>query len=413
MYKRVKGSWTKHLDFMILDLVCYEVAFMVAYMVRHGFSVPYEVAIYRHMSILIIFIDICLVFFMESYKNILRRGYLQEFKATVSLATMLVLLLFFYMFLTRSSDMFSRTVLLVFWGLTIGISYVARLILKSIVRKHLESNGDWRSIIAITSNELAKETIENFKERAYRDYRITGVIVPDQDMVGRSFLGVPVVAYLDCAIEYMRSNVVDEVFINLPPEEKLPQELMDACVAMGITTHLNLLQASRTGGKKVVEKLGSYTVLTSSIQMASPRQLFFKRALDICGGIVGCIFTGVIFLFVAPVIKIQSPGPVFFKQERVGKSGRKFKLYKFRSMYVDAEERKKELMAQNEMDGFMFKMKDDPRIFPFGHFLRKSSLDEFPQFWNVLKGDMSLVGNCYIIGTTKKNPVFSSVCPIG
>ena len=94
----------------------------------------------------------------------------------------------------------------------------------------------------------------------------------------------------------------------------------------------------------------------------------------------------------APIIKKQSPGPIFFSQIRVGKNGRQFKLYKFRSMYTDAEERKKELMEQNQMQGFMFKMEDDPRIFPIGKFMRKFSIDELPQFWNVLRGDMSLVG---------------------
>ena len=92
------------------------------------------------------------------------------------------------------------------------------------------------------------------------------------------------------------------------------------------------------------------------------------------------------------MIKLESPGPLFFSQKRVGRNGRIFKIYKFRSMYADAEERKKELMEQNEMDGLMFKMTDDPRITKIGKFIRKTSLDELPQFWNVLKGDMSLVG---------------------
>ena len=89
---------------------------------------------------------------------------------------------------------------------------------------------------------------------------------------------------------------------------------------------------------------------------------------------------------------MQSPGPIFFTQTRVGKNGRPFKIYKFRSMYTDAEERKKELMEQNQMQGLMFKMEDDPRIFPIGKIMRKFSIDELPQFWNVLKGEMSLVG---------------------
>ena len=115
-------------------------------------------------------------------------------------------------------------------------------------------------------------------------------------------------------------------------------------------------------------------------------------------------FTGIIVLFVGPAIYISSPGPIFFSQERVGKNGKKFKMYKFRSMYMDAEERKKELMKENRVsDGMMFKMDFDPRVIGnkilpngekktgIGDFIRKTSLDEFPQFFNVLKGDMSLV----------------------
>ena len=135
--------------------------------------------------------------------------------------------------------------------------------------------------------------------------------------------------------------------------------------------------------------------------MTSAGQLILKRIMDICGGLVGCILTGIIFLFVAPAIYIKSPGPIFFSQYRVGKNGRKFKIYKFRSMYMDAEERKKELMKQNRVsDGLMFKMENDPRVIgsekgpgkEIGNFIRKTSLDEFPQFFNVLKGDMSLIG---------------------
>lgn len=127
--------------------------------------------------------------------------------------------------------------------------------------------------------------------------------------------------------------------------------------------------------------------------------------MDICGGIVGCLITGILFIFVAPVIYISSPGPIFFIQERVGRNGKRFKMYKFRSMYMDAEERKAELMKYNTLvDGKMFKMDFDPRIIGnkilpdgtkktgIGAFIRATSIDEFPQFINVLKGDMSIVG---------------------
>ena len=151
--------------------------------------------------------------------------------------------------------------------------------------------------------------------------------------------------------------------------------------------------------------LGEIPVITSSIRIISARDVALKRILDILGGVVGCLLTGIIFIFIAPMIYFQSPGPIFFSQWRVGQNGRKFRIYKFRSMYMDAEERKKEYMKQNKIqDGLMFKMDDDPRIIGsekkdkngkskgIGNFIRNTSLDEFPQFWNVLKGDMSLVG---------------------
>ena len=116
----------------------------------------------------------------------------------------------------------------------------------------------------------------------------------------------------------------------------------------------------------------------------------------LCGGfpgaLVGLVITGVVTIFLAPILKLESPGPLVFKQKRVGKNGRYFYIYKFRSMYKDAEERKAALMEKNEMKGLMFKMTDDPRVTKVGKFIRATSIDELPQFWNILKGDMSLVG---------------------
>ena len=163
---------------------------------------------------------------------------------------------------------------------------------------------------------------------------------------------------------------------------------------MGITIHIKLARVADDSSNQIVEKLEGYTVLSTSINMVSAGQLIFKRTMDICGGLVGMLLTGIIFIFVAPIIYVKSPGPIFFKQVRIGKNGKKFNIYKFRSMYMDAEERKKEPMAQNDIkDGMMFKMDNDPRIIKgIGNFIRDYSLDEFPQFWNVLIGDMSLVG---------------------
>lgn len=170
------------------------------------------------------------------------------------------------------------------------------------------------------------------------------------------------------------------------------KKIIERFLDMGIVVHVNLSWKQEELPNHIVEKLGEASVLTTSVKTASIYQVTMKRLIDIVGGVVGVIFTAVLCVILAPIIYIQSPGPIFFSQWRVGKNGRRFKIYKFRSMYTDAEERKKELMSQNKMNGLMFKMDEDPRIFPAGHIIRKFSLDEFPQFWNVLKGDMSLVG---------------------
>ena len=141
-----------------------------------------------------------------------------------------------------------------------------------------------------------------------------------------------------------------------------------------------------------LREFGQHSVLTYSTNMFDSTSLFLKRGMDIIGSLVGLVFTAVLTIIVGPLIFLESPGPVFFSQVRIGKNGRRFKIYKFRSMYVDAEKRKEELMEHNEMCGHMFKMANDPRVTKVGEFIRKTSIDEFPQFYNVLKGDMSLVG---------------------
>lgn len=120
---------------------------------------------------------------------------------------------------------------------------------------------------------------------------------------------------------------------------------------------------------------------------------FIKRAIDICGSSLGLIVLSPLFLIVGYMIKKEeSGGPIFFSQDRVGKNGEVFKMYKFRSMCIDAEERLSVLLEHNEIGGAMFKMKDDPRVTKIGKFIRKTSIDELPQLFNVLKGNMSLVG---------------------
>lgn len=203
---------------------------------------------------------------------------------------------------------------------------------------------------------------------------------------------------------WVRRDALDEIYINLPYDtgDSLVGYLTEM-ESMGLDIHFNspLLEKMKAmqscSGMPAREptglvSVGGVSMITVESVRHSMRDLTLKRLMDIVGGLVGCIISIPIIAVVAIPLKLESPGPLFFKQRRVGLNGRYFTMYKLRSMYVDAEERKKELMAKNEMNGLMFKMEDDPRITRVGKFIRKTSIDELPQFVNVLFGQMSLVG---------------------
>ena len=162
---------------------------------------------------------------------------------------------------------------------------------------------------------------------------------------------------------------------------------------MGLVVSLNLdLFDIGLSGEKRIHRMEQYHVIAYTSRLFDYRMVLMKRLMDVAGALVGLAITIPVGIILAPFLLLESPGPLIFKQSRVGFNGRIFDFYKFRSMYADAEERKKELMKNNEMNGLMFKMEHDPRVTKVGAFIRKTSIDELPQFWNVLKGDMSLVG---------------------
>ncbi len=406
MYQKNPQGWSKHLDFMLLDLVCLQCSFLIAYTIRNGGSIPYLNEHYRNLALALVWIDLGVLIFFTTLKNVLKRGYYQEFTKTLKHVILVFMLAILFLFYSKRGEVFSRLTLSGMAILYLALTYVVRIFWK----KYLiltRANSDSRSLLIITTKDMLKTVLHNILSYNYQMFRVAGVAVLDEHMIGTVMEGgVEVVADKDSVVEYACREWIDEVFFNLPSSEPYPDQLMNQFTEMGIVVHMKMAKSSNLiGEKKFVERLGCYTVLTTSINYATAGQLFVKRAMDILGGLVGCIITGILCIILGPLIYIHSPGPIFFSQTRVGKNGKKFKLYKFRSMYMDAEERKKELMKQNRVkDGMMFKLEWDPRIIGskitkdgtmkkgIGNLIRDFSLDEFPQFFNVLKGDMSLVG---------------------
>ncbi|MCI5849886.1 MAG: sugar transferase [Lachnoclostridium sp.] len=405
MYTRDSESWLKHFDFILLDLICLQVAFVLAYLVSgYGFN-PYANMLYRNKAIFFELADLLVIFFMGPMKDVLKRGHYREFVVTIRHGLIVGALAMLYMFAFQEGQYYSRLAFFLFIGMYIIITYVVRELWKKRLRKKMVNGGD-RTLLIIATEDIAEQVIKNIKEHNYARYIISGVAILGKDLRGKTIDGVPVVAVGEDAPKYICNEWVDEVFLGTSDNTPYPEILIEQLTETGVTLHMSLAKITSVPGKKqFVEKIGNYTVLTISINYASSSQLFIKRMVDILAGLAGCIATGIIFIFIGPLIYFSSPGPIFFSQERVGQNGKKFKMYKFRSMYMDAEERKAELMKDNKLgDGKMFKLDFDPRVIGnkvlpdgrhktgVGNFIRSFSLDEFPQFYNVLKGDMSLVG---------------------
>ncbi len=405
MYKKSPQGWLKHWDFIILDIFCLQLAFVVAYLVRQGLENPYSDQIYRTVAFVFMLCQIVVMFLGQSYQDILKRGYYIEFTKTVKHVLMVMLLSVLYLFATQQAVSYSRLTLFYTAFLYLCFDYVGRVWHKENVLKKNATKKKEKSMVVVVSLAEAKETIEKILSAPIQNFSINGIALIDDNPGVKEIAGIPVVGNMDTISEYLCHEWVDEVFVKISETEPYPQKLIDEIIIMGLTVHLSLGEMEKSlSGKNFIEKIGGYSVITSSINTASPKQLLYKRLMDIAGGIVGCLLTVILIVVIGPMIYIKSPGPIFFSQVRIGKNGKKFKIYKFRSMYMDAEERKAELMSQNKMEGLMFKMDYDPRIIGsekkdkngnpkgIGNFIRKTSLDEFPQFWNVLKGDMSLVG---------------------
>lgn len=405
MYSPKTKSWTKHLDFILLDVLCLQMAFVLAYISRHGFSNPYGNPLYVNIAIIYTLVDFAVLIMNSTMKSVLKRGFYKEVVQTVRHVLIVTAILLGYLFSAQSGEAYSRITFYLTTGYYLVISYIVRVIWKQVLRQK-KQEALTTAVYFLTTSERAEQVISTFRENSIGGYNIQGICLLDRDAVGETILNVPVTATKDNLLEYLCNMWVDEVFVSIPVSGAYPAALVNTITEMGIVVHITVEQMYvEEWQHQVIEKVAGSTVRTLSMTMATQQELFWKRALDILGGIVGCIFTGILTLIIGPMIYIKSPGPIFFAQTRVGKNGKKFKMYKFRSMYLDAEARKAELMAQNRVQGgLMFKLEYDPRIIGcekrpdgtiqkgIGNYIRDWSIDEFPQFFNVLKGELSLCG---------------------
>jgi exopolysaccharide biosynthesis polyprenyl glycosylphosphotransferase len=258
-----------------------------------------------------------------------------------------------------------------------------------------ERHQGWfqKFLLIVGTDQEAEKVARIFGTNPRWGVTVAGFLTKDTREVGREILSHPVLGNIEDLSEVVSRRVVDAVFLasGLETVHQI-NSLGHRCRAIGLDFAMDFSGLIKDTGEASVESAGDLGFVAFRSVFYSPEKLFVKRIFDIILSI--CFITAClpVWLVVPVIIKIDSRGPVFYRQTRVGRNGRLFTLYKFRSMVSGAEELQQKLLHLNEMGGPVFKIKDDPRLTVFGKFLRRSSLDEIPQLFNVLRGNMSLVG---------------------
>lgn len=370
------------------------VAGMLRYQTLEGFAQAENI---RVLCSVMLVTHVAAFYFMKVYDDFFKRGRYRELLLSVKYNFILTAGATLLGFGLKSGVFVSRLVMGYFFVLNVFMIWLVHLFIRNRERVFRWSHKKETNILIVTSADRLEKILERFRRSKETSWNVAGIVLMGEEQVPETILGIPVVSDKeDAYLEYATLHVVDEVFIQVDEiheKETFLKNMILEFEKMGVVVNLNLdlFDLGLTGEKRIYN-LEQYHVIAFSSRLFDYRMVLVKRIIDIFGACIGMVITVLVGIVLAPFLLLESPGPLVFKQKRVGVNGRVFEFYKFRSMYADAEDRKKELMKQNEMQGLMFKMENDPRITKVGAFIRKTSIDELPQFWNVLKGDMSLVG---------------------
>lgn len=278
------------------------------------------------------------------------------------------------------------------------LAWVARRAARHALWRYRKAGCNIRHAVIVGSGPRAVRLLGRLTAHPELGYRITGYVDDRPAKTNgqpSSFSNIPYLGNVRNFLERVAEIIVDEVFVALPIKSKYDEirSIIQACEEQGILVRLPFDLFDLRIARPTATELDGMPVVT--LFTGSPLQwkwAYAKRVLDLMGAGIGLVLLSPLFALTAILVKLSSPGPVLFKQKRVGLNKRVFEMYKFRTMYVDAEQRLTELESRNEADGPVFKIRNDPRVTPIGRWLRRFSLDELPQLINVLKGDMSLVG---------------------
>ena len=403
---------------MLLDNLCVFVSILVAFLIVEKEGVLVSRSFWR-LVLEAILVNQVIMIILDTYHSVLHHSPWDEMARLLGQTGHVVLVLLVLRLLSQSSGTDLPKIALYAIPLYVVLCFFTRQAYKRFLKKKHHILNRHKLLIALETNQIPT-VIPRMIRSNYGSYRFIGIAVmgdhPSEEKAKEKLesladkfpevVTIPIVANTHTLEQYLTNNWVDEVYLDVPPKADLPVELINNLMRMGITIHTALTNLDDLESRhKNVEWICGHLTITTSLGYITGRDLFLKRLMDIVGGLIGSLITLILTIPVGLAIFLSDPGPIFFKQTRIGENGKKFQMYKFRSMYLDAEARKQQLAVETgQEDMLMFKMEHDPRIIGqkqlrngkwkkgIGGWIRDLSLDEFPQFFNVLKGDMSLVG---------------------
>lgn len=388
-----------------LDICLTTAAFIASYFIKkyllpepfRGLTIAPNYYIILLLIIIIWYLTFHIFNVYSSYRSRSFGHIFMEMLKVVSISMVILITLMFIGKITRVS----RIMLTIFFILDIGLLVSSKGLVYYILAQYRKKGYNFRNVLIIGSKERAKEVIDQIKEQQGSGFKVIGCLENDVDLIGRTVTnGIKIIGPIDSLELMIRKEVVDEVIFAMPlkiienaGEYIYKAEEMGVSVRIVPDWQIHRLKYKPSIASIQIEDFLGVPTIAFHTTPSNHAELFIKSTIDY----IFAVLAGVILLpligIIAGAIKLSSQGPVLFSQERSGLNGRKFKLYKFRTMIIDAEKRRGELYQLDEADGPVFKIRNDPRIIPYvGTFLRKSGLDELPQLINVLKGEMSLVG---------------------
>ena len=418
MYKRKVRGWSQHFDFMLFDNFCAFVSLLIAVLIVEQKEQLSSLSFWW-IVLETMLVNLFVMILLDTYHSVLHHTAWEELGRLLSQTGHLVLILLIFQLLNPTPELNVSKMILFVLPMYLLSCFIMRQTYKEFLKKKHHLLNRHSLLIALEASQIPT-VIPRILRSNYGIYRFTGFALMGTDpsekearqalrMLREQYPEVetiPIVATADTLEQYLTNNWVDEVYLDVPPKADLPVDLINRLMCMGITIHTALTNLDDIESRhKNVEWICGHLTITTSLGYITGRDVFLKRFMDIVGGLIGSLITLILIPPVGLAIWLSDPGPIFFKQTRIGENGKKFQMYKFRSMYMDAEKSKIQLAQESGQENhLMFKLEHDPRIIGqkplrsgkwkkgVGGWIRDLSIDEFPQFFNVLKGDMSLVG---------------------